>query len=53
MYTIQFWHGQKAEWRSTGSGTFYDRSHAVQRMRALADQCDHCVRFRIAEAVVL
>ena len=47
MYTIQYWNERDAEWKGTGSGTIYDRDMARMRMRALADQCDHCVRFRI------
>jgi hypothetical protein len=46
-YTIQYWNERDAEWRGTGSGTIYDRDTARQRMRALAEQCDHCVRFRL------
>ena len=47
IYTIQYWNERDAEWRGTGSGTIYDKSLALSRMRAMADQCDHCVRFRV------
>ena len=47
MYSIQYWNERDAEWRGTGSGTIYDKDMARMRMRALAEQCDHCVRFRI------
>ena len=53
MFTVQFFHGQKAEWRSTGSGTFFDKSHAIQRMRSMSEMCDHSVRFRVTESVAL
>ena len=49
MFTIQYWNPAAAEWRGTGAGTIYDRTHAIQRMNAMADQCDHCVRFRIEQ----
>ena len=48
-YTIQYWNERDMEWKGTGSGTIYDLSHAKQRMRALAQQCDYCVRFRVEE----
>jgi len=51
MYTIQYWNEGSMEWKGTGSGTFYDKSLAIQRMRGMADMCDHCVRFRVADAV--
>ena len=47
MYFIEYWNEGAAEWRATGSGTFYDRAHARRRMTALSEMCDHCVRFRI------
>ena len=47
MYTIQYWNERDAQWRGTGSGTIADRDMARVRMRALSEQCDHCVRFRI------
>ena len=46
-YTIQYWNELDAEWRGTGSGIIADRDTARQRMSALAEQCDHCVRFRL------
>ena len=48
-YTIQYWNERDMEWKGTGSGTIYDKSQARNRMRAMADQCDHCVCFRIEE----
>ena len=51
MFTIQYWNPAAAEWRGTGSGTIYDKSQAISRMRAMADQCDHSVRFRIESVV--
>ena len=49
---VQYWNEAAMEWRGTGSGTFYDKSHAIQRMRAMGQMCDHCVRFRVTAAVV-
>ena len=53
MYTIAYWNERDAQWKGTGSGSFADKSHARQRMRALAEQCDHCVRFRIMDPMWL
>ena len=47
MYTISYWNQGAAEWRGTGSGSIADRETARLRMRALAEQCDYCVSFRI------
>ena len=47
MYIIQYFNERDAEWRGTGSGTIYDKDMARKRMRSMAEQCDHCVRFRI------
>ena len=47
MYTIQYWNESSMEWRGTGSGTFYDKSHGLHRMRSMSEMCDHCVRFRV------
>ena len=46
-YVVQYWNERDAEWRGTGAGTIYDREMARMRMRALAEQCDYCCRFRI------
>ena len=51
MFTIQYWNERDAQWKGTGSGTIYDIGTAKQRMRALSEQCDHCVRFRIEPSV--
>ena len=48
-YTVQYWNEGAAEWRGTGAGRIYDRDQARQRMRALAEQCDYSVRFRLEE----
>ena len=50
MYHIQYWNEGSFEWKGTGSGTFYDKSQAIARMRGMAAQCDYCVRFRVTEA---
>ena len=47
MYSIQYWNERDLVWKGTGSGTFYDLSSARARMRALSQQCDYCVRFRV------
>jgi len=47
MFTIQYWNPVAAEWRGTGSGSISDYDAARQRMRALAEQCNHCCDFRI------
>ena len=49
-YTIQYWHPPAAEWRGCGAGSISDYDAARQRMRALAEQCDYCCRFRIEPA---
>ena len=49
MFIIEYWNGKDAEWKGTGSGTFYDMSMARARMRAMAEQCDYCVNFRIED----
>ena len=50
MFTISYWNEREAQWKGTGSGTFYDKSQAIARMRGMAAQCDYCVRFRVTEA---
>ena len=50
-FTIQYWNERDAQWKGTGSGTIYDFDVARMRMRALAEQCDYCVRFRIEPQV--
>ena len=46
-YTIQYFNEREAQWKGTGSGTIYDKDMARMRMRALSEQTDACVRFRI------
>jgi hypothetical protein len=46
-YVIQYWNERDAEWRGTGSGTFYDKAQAVRRMKANAEMTDFTVRFRV------
>ena len=53
MFTIQYWNEGSFEWKGTGSGTFFDKSQAIARMRGMAAQCDYCVRFRVTEAVTV
>lgn len=47
MFTIQYWNERELTWKGTGSGSIADYDVARQRMRALAEQCDYCCRFRI------
>ena len=49
MFTIQYWNQQDAEWKGTGSGTFYDRDMARVKVRALSEMTGHNVRFRVEE----
>ena len=49
MFTIQYFNQRNSEWKSTGSGTFYDRDMARVKMRALSEMCDYSVSFRIEE----
>ena len=49
MFSSQYWNERDAMWRSTGSGTFYDRDMARVKMRALSEMCDYSVSFRIEE----
>ena len=46
MYTLQYWHEHALEWRGAGFRS-EDREAVVRRMRGAAEQCDHCVRFRV------
>ena len=48
-YTITYWNERDAQWKGTGAGTIYDREMARMRMRALAEQCNYCCRFRIEQ----
>lgn len=48
QYTILYYNESHAEWRGTGSGNFTDIKDARKRMRALADQCNRCVSFKLA-----
>ena len=47
MYTLQYWHEHAMEWRGAGFRSD-DRDAVVRRMRGAAEQCDYCVRFRVA-----
>ena len=49
MFNIQYFNQRDAEWKATGSGTFYDRDMARVKMRALSEMCDYSVSFRIEE----
>ena len=49
MFTVQYWNGHDLAWKGTGSGTFYDKSQAIQKMKALAEMTDFSVRFRVEE----
>ena len=49
MYSIQYWNERDAEWRGTGSNNIADLAEAKQRMKAMAQQCGHCITFRIEE----
>ena len=53
MFTVYYWNERAAEWRGTGSGSFYDLAQAKQRLRALAEQCDYCVRFKVDDVSLL
>jgi len=46
MYTIQYWHETQAQWRGCGERPCPDRTVTLDRMRALREQCNGCVRFR-------
>lgn len=46
-YTIQYFNEAEGTWRGTGAGSISDYDAARQRMRALAESCDYCCRFRI------
>ena len=52
MYIIEYWHGLEKSWKPTGSGTFYDKSHARQRLRSLAQMTDFSVDFHITEVSI-
>ena len=52
MYTIEYWNGHDMAWKSTGSGTFYDKAQAISKMKSLAEMCDYSVRFHITEVSV-
>lgn len=47
VFTVYYWNERDAEWRGTGAGTIFDLPQAKQRLRALAEQCDYCVRFKV------
>ena len=46
MFTLQYWHESRAEWRGAGYRSD-DRAAVVRRMHGASAQCDHCVRFRV------
>ena len=46
MYQLQYWHESAAEWRGAGT-TSLDKAVVQRAMRGAAEQCGHCVRFRI------
>ena len=48
MYTLQYWNEGAAEWRGAGF-TSTSLEATRRRMRGAAEQCDHCVSFRIRE----
>ena len=48
MYYLQYWHETAAEWRGAGFRSD-DRDAVVRRMRASAEQCGHCVSFRVTQ----
>ena len=53
MYSIQYWNEGSSEWRGTGSGTFYDKSHALQRLQIMSSMTDRSIRFRVAQSVTV
>ena len=48
-YRVCYWNERDLEWRGTGSNNLPDLDIARTRMRAMAEQCNHCVSFRIEE----
>ena len=48
-YCVQYWNEGAAEWRGTGTNHIPDITTARARMRALAEQCGHCVSFRVEQ----
>ena len=50
-YTVQYFNEREGAWKATGAGTIYDKDMARKRMRAMSEQCDYCVRFRIEPQV--
>ena len=48
MFVLQYWHEHALEWRGAGYRSD-DRAAVVRRMHGAAQQCDHCVRFRVAQ----
>jgi hypothetical protein len=47
MYSLQYWHETRMEWRGAGYRSD-DRAAVVRRMASSAAQCGNCVRFRVA-----
>ena len=50
-YSITYWNERDLEWRGTGSNNIANLDEARKRMRAMAQQCHHCVSFRIEETI--
>ena len=51
MYNVQYWNPRDAQWRGTGSNNLPDITTATRRMKAMAEQCGYCCRFRVIETV--
>ena len=49
MFVISFFHESLGEWTGTGTGAFDTREEARTRMRELADECHHCVSFKLVK----
>ena len=52
-YNILYWNERDAKWLPTGSNNIPDVDTARTRMRAMAEQCGHCVSFKLEEVDVL
>ena len=46
MYTVQYYHEDRGEWRGAGQGVG-TRKKMKQHMRNLADDCGRTVSFRL------
>ena len=49
MFKIVYWNERDAKWLGTGSNNIPDMNTARTRMRAMAEQCGHCVSFRVEQ----